>query len=172
MPINTGVRTIDALCLFFANNPEFELTSYALASVISGKVPGAELIQGFARGEEVVPYNWIRFQSRDHDVCYEALLHRSLVSRSLKCICERPVKLQLLAREQGDASKMENAITDWILPRCPACCGKQKAHSLDDQCQSPWKAELLMLRKYRPECRPRGERQWARQPVQLESEED
>jgi len=150
MPINAPVRTIDALCCLYAQKPEFAITSYSLSHAIKSKLPEAELIHGFARCQgEVFAYSWLRIGSRDFDVCYKALLQRHQVSKSLKCTCECPAKRELLLYDPADAGTLADAIVDWVLPQCAACCGKQKRHTLDQHCCSPWKAELLTIRKRR-----------------------
>jgi hypothetical protein len=153
--VNVGNRTVHAICLHFAEQPKFELDGLCIATAVKSKLPEAEVVHGTMEGTDgTVPYTWVCLDGRDYDVQFFAQRHRSRLAHCLKCICPWPVEGVLTRIEHsGHVQEME----EWTLPSCAACCGKTKAHTLDEGCVSPRKDGLRLRRTLfrctRLECR-------------------
>jgi hypothetical protein len=156
--VNVEHRTVLALCYHFGHSPAFALDSSCLARAVRGKLPEAEIIRGTAASEDKsVPCSWVRVGGRDYDVQLIAQRRRAQVSHCLKCDGTWPTDRVLAAGEGGGEGRGEDSDPDehtkelenWTLPTCAACCGQNKAHTLDAGCASPWKAEHLSGRVWR-----------------------
>jgi hypothetical protein len=157
--LNVETRTVHAICRHFAHKRDFALDSSSLAQAVRSKLPGAEVIHGTAADSEgPETCCWIRAGGRDYDVqriaqrrrssCaavlsrYPTPLEKELESSQLgnRILCEGE------AQEDEDASSYTEDLEGWSLPACSACCGKCRAHTLDSDCISPWKAQSLHIR--------------------------
>ena len=153
-PLNVATHTVHAICRHFAHKPDFDLNCSHLALAVQSKLPGAEIIHGTAAccGESPEPCSWIRAGGRDYDVQRIAQQRRSNVASVLSLDMPLLGWRRLLACEdqthefpdtpRGHTVDLEG----WSLPSCAACCGKCRAHTLDSNCVSPWKAETLEIK--------------------------
>jgi hypothetical protein len=159
--LNVETRTVHAICRHFAHKPEFELDSLSLARAIQSKLPGAVVIHGAAVYEGASPEacSWVRVGGKDYDVqriakmrrfgCFFALHH----DKPGRCTDPAPGVRTL---EEGEDQTHDPSpdtprghikeLEGWSLPACSACCGKCRAHTLDSECVSPWKAQTLHIR--------------------------
>ena len=154
--VNVGNRTVHAICLHFAEQPKFELDGLCLAMAVKSQLKEAEVVQGTVIGDDgIMPYTWVCVDGRDYDVQFLAQRHRSRLAHCLQCVCPWPVERALtrLTEHGGHVEEMEA----WALPSYAACCGQTKAHTLDEGCVNPRKADLLVRRMHvrcaKLECR-------------------
>ena len=149
--VNVPNRTVHAICHYFAHKPDWPLDSEGLARAVKSKVPEAEIVRGYTITPSgvVAPCSWVQIGGREYDVQRMAQTRRSNVAHSLKCDCAWPEERRLVADTQ--AERFASALDGWSLPSCAACCGMTKAHTLDEGCVSPWKADLLD-RRIRERC--------------------
>jgi len=161
--LNVETRTVHAICRHFAHKREFDLDCSNLALAVQSKLPGAVTIHGTAACEGESPEScvWIRAGGKDYDVQRIAQRRRSNCASVLSRYptpLEEPLDPTLLGWRTLEAHKNQtHAIPDepcghigelegWSLPSCAACCGKCRAHTLDSNCVSPWKADTLEIR--------------------------
>ena len=157
-------HTIEALVHFFAyTRRERALSGALLVLACKVHVPEAEIVNGYAIVDgNAHRYAWLRLNGKVYDVYLKAwnmrlkvgeLFMRHELTKTL------PEGTRLVNAESTSFSDefMRDCLVDiatWTLPECPACRGLHKAHSCDENCQSPWKEELLWCRPLRP--RPHG----------------
>ena len=157
MPLNVETRTVTAICHHFAHKRDFALDSSSLAQAVRSKLPGAEIVHGTAAcvGECPEPCSWIRAGGRDYDVQRIAQRRRSNVASVLSLDMPMPEGRRLHPSEDQTHEFPDTPrghmvdLEGWSLPSCAACCGKNRAHTLDSNCVSPWKAETLQLKDMR-----------------------
>jgi hypothetical protein len=155
--LNVATHTVHAICRHFAHKPDFDLDCSHLALAVQSKLPGAEIIHGTAActGESPEPCSWIRAGGRDYDVQRIAQQRRFGVAFALTL--DLPMLGdRLLQPSEDQTHEFPDTprghtvdLEGWSLPSCAACCGKCRAHTLDSNCVSPWKAETLRLRGVR-----------------------
>jgi hypothetical protein len=153
--LNEEIRTIHAICHHFAHRPDFGLDCQSLVQAVRSQLPWVEVLHGTARcsGMSPEPCSWVRVSGKDYDVQTIARRRRARVSsvftgdpswpRDRTLSHTRTVDTDLDSDEPCEHAR---ALEDWSLPSCASCCGKKRAHTYDDGCVSPWKAQTLMGR--------------------------
>ncbi len=152
--INWPNRTTGALCRHFAFG-SYGLEAADIVAAVKSKLPEAQAVRGDAVYEngEREPCTWVRVGGKDFDVQRMAQNERARLARPPAGAEDMPFMSprELEAREWGcevDMScKHVLAVDEWVCPACPACCGQQRAHTLDDECHSPWKESLRSARR-------------------------
>ncbi len=104
--------------------------------------------------------SWVRAGGKDYDVQRIAQRRRSNVAQVLAL--DLPL-LGLRTLEEAEDQTHDprpdtprghiGELEGWSLPACSACCGKCRAHTLDSDCVSPWKAETLHIRAMQARAR-------------------
>ncbi len=148
-----STHAVHALCRYFAERPRFALDCVSLSWAIQSQLPTAEVVSGTSVSEGVSePCTWLKVGERAFDVQSIAKRRRSTVAHTLKCdgawLADRVLVTggSGVDSEPGDLEMYIQALEAWVLPSCAACCGKCRAHTLDKDCSSLWKAELLAIR--------------------------
>ena len=149
---DVSAHTIHALCRYFAERPRFALDCGSFSWAVQSQLPTAEVMSGTSVSEGVSELcTWIKVGERVFDVQSIAKRRRAVVAHTLKCddawLADRVLvagtESEVDNSEPGDLEKYIQALENWVLPSCAACCGKSRAHTLDNGCISLWKAELL-----------------------------
>ena len=147
---DVSTHTIHAICRYFAERPRFALDCGSLSCAVQSQLPAAEVVSGTSVSEGVSePCTWIKVGEREFDVQFIAKRRRAMVAHTLKCddawLADRVLVADGPAVDSGpaDLEMYTQALENWVLPSCAACCGKSRAHTLDKGCISLWKAELL-----------------------------
>ena len=148
-PSNVETRAIRAICHHFAGKPKYEL-GLDFARDIERKLPGAAVVYGYAAGddERELPHSWIRMGNKDYDVQLIAQRIRAVRS-GFDVPLDRVLSAKWNRAGELDSSYADmhpSELVDWLLPSCAACCGKNRAHTLDSGCTAPRKAEHLERR--------------------------
>ena len=159
--LDVEAHSVYALCAHFAHKPEFDLNSSSLARAVQSVLPGTTVVHGSSRvlGGEPEPCSWLRTAKREYDVQLMARRRRANVGHALKCDPTRPCDRILteeegsreegVEEEEGDVRDYTQELVDWVCPTCAACCGKNRAHTINVGCVSPWKAEKIKIRANR-----------------------
>ena len=147
--VNVENRTVVAICYHFAHMPAFALDSSSLALAVRSKLPEAEIIHGNAVSEDKSePCSWVRVGGKDYDVQLIAQ-RRRILKLGGAWPPDRVLAAECISDGECDNSCVDRyslELENWRLPSCAACCGKKRAHTLDDGCIAPRKAEHIERR--------------------------
>lgn len=147
-----------AICWHFAHEYEYDLDDEQLAVAIQSKIPESQVVRGSAMYESggQQQCTWLRLGARDYDVCCIAQRRRSQLKLNSPWMETRHLVEDHVLDDAAVEGLRENAhryidaLRDWVCPTCPACCGQNRAHTLDAGCPCPWKESLRETRMCRP----------------------
>ena len=154
---------------------DWPLSDVLLCAAAWYHVPHANIVYGVAVKPDVdgaavaEPYWWVRAEGKDYDLLKMAEDRRAacqqgeqqqqqqhaavagagvgptheLVDCSGPCLGARPTDLA----ESGLVKQALLDVMAFKMPTCPACRGRHRAHTCDDNCQSPWKTLMRALRE-------------------------
>ncbi len=129
---DVSTHTVHALCRYFAERPRFALDCASLSWAVQNQLPAAEVVSGTSVSEGTSePCTWIKVGERAFDVQSIAKRRRAMVAHTLKCDGAWLADRVLVAggpaaanSEPGDLEMYVQALENWVLPACAACCGK------------------------------------------------